>query len=407
MRHDELLDRFFSRRDEEKWHKQILEDENFEVPVAAVKDFMVQLTEIPLTAFFNYLDNHPLAARWDTSDITQCGALAAFTEEWCAVLHPAAKEGKTIMEIGQSPLYEKYLRSHNKAAWSRYGNHQAKTASQLGLAFKNERRWYLSGFGYAYVYPHLTQKQQQRFLSRALLRNPFYAQLLTRVRTEDVYLQHFMGGLSASTQGSRSGSVVKLLRICLEEMEREGIKWHDIHVPGYSVRKKEPTERVIKGTKTVWDAYTVADDYFDGGIPFYTVKAACGYFVDHEVPEMEGWLDLTSAGVKTNSKDFFVVRAKGDSMLPKIKDGDLCLFKWYRGEALCNDIVLTQCREYDAEYESCYTIKRFHRQFAAPGEVPAVSLEPLNKDHYRPIVLSAADGCVYQTIGIFVKVLSA
>ena len=135
------------------------------------------------------------------------------------------------------------------------------------------------------------------------------------------------------------------------------------------------------------------------------MKAACGYFVDHEVPEQEGWLDLSVAGINSNSEDYFVVHAKGDSMLPKIKDGDLCLFKWYRGGVLYDDIVLTQCRDYDDEYESSYTIKRFHQNELREGEPRTISLQPLNKVHYHPILLSEDDGRDYKTVGVFVKVL--
>ena len=404
MTHNELLYDFFSFSYEENLHLQMLLDASFAVPVDEIKQHMIALTEISLAEFFNYLDNHPSISRIKTSDITQCGSLLACTDELCEVLREV-KEGKSATEIGKSEVYEKYLRAHNKSAWTRYGNQQAKTAQQLGLAFKNDHRWYLSCYGYAYAYPLLNKRRQNQFLCRVLLRNPFYAQVLSKVRLQEVQLTSFMKGLSASTQGGRSSSVTKMLQICLDEMDREGIKWHDIHIPKYSKRSKTLSDTVLKGTVTAIDNYGFNDEYFNGGVPLYTVKAACGYFVDHEVPEQEGWMDLSGSGVRTNSEDYFIVYAKGDSMLPKIKDGDLCLFKWYKGETLYDNIVLTQCRDYDSEYESSYTIKRFHNNDVVEGEPRTISLQPLNKAEYEPILLSEEDGCDYKTIGVFVKVL--
>ena len=407
MTHPDLLHTFLNRSHEQEIHQQILENPDYVVPVEELKSYMIALTQIPMLEFFMYLDARQEAAAFGTSDITQCGTLSACTDELCQVLQEAAREGMTVQEIGRAEVYAKYLRVHHQASWTRMGNHQAKTAQQLGLACKEKRRWHLSCYGYAYAFPLLSKLQQKRFLARALLRNAFYAQVLSKVRFEEIKLGDYMKGLSASTQGARANSVVKLLQIGLDEMDREGIKRHDIYVPKYHAARKELTEKLLPGTFTALDTYGLAEDYFTGGVPLYTVKAACGYFVDHEVPELEGWMDLQGNGVKTNSEDYFVVYAKGDSMLPKIKDGDLCLFKWYKGEPLYDDIVLTQCRDYDEEYESSYTIKCFHPNVPEEGEPQTISLEPLNKAKYHPIVLSAEDGCDYKTIGKFVKVLEA
>ena len=405
--HYDILKTFFTRSQEILIHQQILEDENFIVPVEVTKDFMIKLTKIPLLDFFIYLDQYvfPEKDKIKTSDISKCGSLIACTDELCQVLYEDGLKGKTVQEIGQHELYKKYLRSHHKSSWSRCGRNQAKTAYQLGLTFKNAKRWYLSCFGYGYVYPMLSKLQQKKFLARVLLRNSFYSRILSRVRFEPVDLLEMMQGLSPSTQGARSTSVVKLLQLCLDDMTREGIKWYDIRFPQYNTKYKKLTSRVLEGTWTQADSFGVYEDYFDGGVPLYTVKAACGYFVDHEIPEREGWMNLINAGIKTNSDDYFVVYAKGDSMLPKIKNGDLCLFKWYKGQNIVGEIVLTQCRDYDEEYESSYTIKRFHVNKECDGQTPTISLKPLNDTKYNPIIISADDGCDYKTIGVFVKVL--
>ena len=405
MTNNEILSSFFDRTFEAQFHSQILEDENYAVPVETIKEYMIALTRLSLATCFNYLDNHPFTSAIHTGEIGSCSALEACTDELCEVLQQEDHQGMTIMEIGRAAIYEKYLRVHHPKSWSRYGNNQVKTAHQLGLTFKHQHRWHLSCYGYAYAYPLLSPKQQKRFLVRALLRNVFYAEILLKLRMESVHINQYMNALSASTQGARSASIARLLQLCLDEMEQEGIKYHDCYLPKYNSRTKTASERMLPGTVTAIDNYTMNDEFFAGGVPLYSVKAACGYFVDHEVPEQEGWLDLSKVGVRTDSDEYFVVHAKGDSMLPKIKDGDLCLFKWYKGESLCDDIVLTQCRDYDEEYESSYTIKRFHLDKWTAGSARTISLQPLNKEKYHPIVLSEDDGMDYKTIGVFVKVL--
>ena len=405
MNHNEILQTFFSRTYENELHQQMLAHDDFAFPVETIKDYMVSLTQISLAEVFNYIDNHPDIAPVNTSELCQFSSLTACTDELCDLLSHIARNGATIMDIGSAEIFQKYIRAHHKGSWSRFGNNQAKTAHQLGLTFKNDHRWYLTCYGFAYVYPFLTPRQQKRFLTRALLRNPFYAKVLTNLRLEAIHIKDYVSGLSASTLGARSASIAKLLQLCLEEMNAENIKWHDLYIPRYNARRKELTEYNFPGTASAMDQYALADDYIVNGVPLYSVKAACGYFVDHENPEQEGWMDLSNAGVTSHCEDYFVVHAKGDSMLPKIKDGDLCLFKWYKGEVLYDNIVLTQCREYDAEYESSYTIKRFHRNEIKVGEPRTFSLQPLNKAQYHPILLSEDDGLDYKTIGIFVKVL--
>ena len=88
-------------------------------------------------------------------------------------------------------------------------------------------------------------------------------------------------------------------------------------------------------------------------------------------------------------------------MLPKIKDGDICIFEWYTAGSREGEIVLTQSGEYDSEYGGRYTIKRYHSEKTVTDEGwqhASVQLLPLNKD-YEPIELDEFGE--YRTIGIF------
>lgn len=146
-------------------------------------------------------------------------------------------------------------------------------------------------------------------------------------------------------------------------------------------------------------------EYQPGFIPLYTLRAACGYFEDGQVPEAEGWIDATGHGFTPDPERHFAVHTKGDSMLPKIKDGDICIFEWYNAGSRNGEIVLTQSSEYDSEYGGKYTIKRYHSEKTVTEEGwqhSKVELHPLNPD-FDPIELDEFGD--YKTIGIFKCVL--
>ena len=144
-------------------------------------------------------------------------------------------------------------------------------------------------------------------------------------------------------------------------------------------------------------------------LPVYSVRAACGSFEDHSfIPEneAEGWLDITDAGIKAN-ENMFIVHAIGNSMSPKINDGDLCLFELFEsGGTREGEIVLTQCIDKDDDYGCSYTIKKYHSEKSInendTWENIKVELISLNPD-YRSIELDKERD--YKTIGIFKGVL--
>lgn len=140
-------------------------------------------------------------------------------------------------------------------------------------------------------------------------------------------------------------------------------------------------------------------------LPLYSIRAACGYFEDGQVPEEEGWIDASGLGFTPDPKRHFAIHAKGDSMLPKIKDGDICIFEWYNAGSRNGEIVLTQSSEYDDAYGGRYTIKRYHSEKVVTEEGwqhSKVELQPLNPD-FDPIELDEFGD--YKTIGIFKCVL--
>ena len=138
-----------------------------------------------------------------------------------------------------------------------------------------------------------------------------------------------------------------------------------------------------------------------GFVPLYSVRAACGYIEEGEVPEVEGWVDVSGKGFIPDPQKHFVVHAKGNSMLPKIHDGDLCVFEWYSAGSRNGEIVLTQCNDYDSEYGGKYTIKKYQSEKIILDEGwshSSIELVPINPDYD---IIRLDDEETYRTIGIF------
>ena len=149
----------------------------------------------------------------------------------------------------------------------------------------------------------------------------------------------------------------------------------------------------------------IFSQYRPNCIPLYTLQAACGRFEDGKIPEIEKWVDVSGRGITPDKEQLFVVHAKGNSMQPKIKDGDLCVFEWFKGGSRNGEIVLTQCSEFDPEYDGKYTIKKYYSEKKETKEGwqhTKIELLPLNPD-YQPIELDEAGN--YRTIGILKFVL--
>lgn len=150
-------------------------------------------------------------------------------------------------------------------------------------------------------------------------------------------------------------------------------------------------------------------DRFVHYLPLYSVRAVCGYFEISEQPEAEGWVDVSSLPFKPN-EDMFIVHAKGDSMLPKIKDGDLCVFERYQGGSREGEIVLSQANEYFNEYGGKYTIKKYHSEKMVNEEGVEVhskiELQPLNTKDFQFIEIPDNAETQYATIGILKYIIS-
>ena len=148
----------------------------------------------------------------------------------------------------------------------------------------------------------------------------------------------------------------------------------------------------------------VLPEYSDGCVPLYTLRAACGMFDGEGLWEEEGWVDATGNGFTPDPKRHFAIYAKGDSMLDKIKDGDICVFEWYnqRGGSREGDIVLAEFNDFDDEGAiKVYHSKKIYNEDGT-WEHTKIELEPLNKDYD---VIELDEDSEYRTVGIFKCVL--
>lgn len=388
------ITRFMTRSFEKSVDYYMLADKNYEIPSQKVHDYINQIISIPYSEFIDYVkDNKGII---EDDQLTQSSNFAACSSEMCSAIVSKGNPGLKYVDIGQ--LFPKYIKQQNETAFRKYGENQVKTSAQLGLTFEYYDYWYLTCVGY--VYNELNQQQQDALLSRTILRIPLYQDLILRLLKGDVFLTDYMKKIAPSTQGRRAGSIMRLLGFCLAECKHEGIRFHDLYYPVYVAKTK-----TIKMAKSPGIAIKVLDTYQDGCVPLYSLRAACGYFETGGIPEAEGWLDVSGKGFSPNPKRYFVIHAKGNSMLPKIKDGDLCVFEWCNVIPIDGDITLTQCYDIDPDYGEKYTIKCFYCEIAEGpngAQNRRIELRPLNSD-YKALVLQPDED--YRTIGILKYVL--
>ena len=133
-------------------------------------------------------------------------------------------------------------------------------------------------------------------------------------------------------------------------------------------------------------AFPIYEEYHEGCIPLYSLRAACSKLTYNDEVEQEGWIEVNGYGFTPNKERYFIVRAKGESMSPKIKDGDFCVFEWYNptsGGSRNGEIVLIYAKDFKFADNSTYTIKEYRSEKTKTDdgwEHTRISLIPKNKD---------------------------
>lgn len=139
-------------------------------------------------------------------------------------------------------------------------------------------------------------------------------------------------------------------------------------------------------------------------LPVYSLRAACGYFGEGEEVEESGWVQVVGMG--RLNRNMFVVKASGNSMEPKIHDGDLCVFRANPAGSREGKILLVQNHtSYDPEYGGSYAIKQYTSEKTISDDGSwyhsSIKLKPLNPD-YKPIILEEDEADDFRVIGEFI-----
>ncbi len=157
------------------------------------------------------------------------------------------------------------------------------------------------------------------------------------------------------------------------------------------------------------------DEFHEGCLPLYSFRVACGGNEEQTNPSEEavGWIDASGLGFKPDPKRYFVVYAKGNSMIPNIHNGDLCVFEWsrYFGGSRNGEIVLARTPADDNDYQGKFTIKKYTSEWIinedGEREHSKIELLPLNTDGYESIPLDKDEPEPHFIVGIFKTVIKS
>ncbi len=157
------------------------------------------------------------------------------------------------------------------------------------------------------------------------------------------------------------------------------------------VVEHEGSKPRVSPTLLELDHLRVKKEAFQTLLPLYSLKAAAGYFGMGEAVHPEGWVEIKRITGNLDDK-MFVARAVGDSMLPKIRNGDFLVFRAHPSGTRQGKILLVQYRgPADPETGGSYTVKQYHssKSIAPDGswQHTQVILKPLNPEYER-ILLS-------------------
>ena len=241
MKNYDLIEEFLSRTTERYWDEAMLEDKNYLVPKDKICDYVRSIIRIPYRDFLAYLRDNPSTESIESKNITQCSSFVACERDMCKILERENNPGFSYEQIGQ--LLKDKTGSNSLDAYKKYGENQIKTSQQLGLAFEYFGDWYLSSLGYVYLM--LSPTEQHSLLARTLLRDCLYAQIVKDLSTTNVDLLSYMKCISSdSTKARRYGCVEFLVKMCIEECNREGTNIYSIK-PRTSFQKKKD-EWIVK-----------------------------------------------------------------------------------------------------------------------------------------------------------------
>lgn len=232
----ELIDLFYNRAYEKFVNKQILDDKNYIVPRQQLKNYVLELVNIPYIDFINYIKHKGIEGKIKASDITQFTSFSACEIEMCNALIWANNPGCQFIDIGR--FFPNNIIGRSDGAYRRYGESHIKAATQLGLTFEYYGYWYLSCLGY--IYPDLDEDVRKQLLARTIIRNRLYQQLLIDLLDHDANPKGYIIIHSGYNYKRCLSSTYFFLDICLNICRKENVKIHHL------IRRCETHQEIIQ-----------------------------------------------------------------------------------------------------------------------------------------------------------------
>ena len=259
-------------------------------------------------------------------------------------------------------------KERNKGAIVKIAENQLKGAEFHGLVYELGGKWFLTCIGR--VYSTLDEEMQHALSARTLLRKAFYWKVMGEAVDHDVDIRPYIKAVcNGTTIDRRLSSSQNFFDICIEQCKNDGLNIHRIYSQDFKWPIKEEVSKAAQ---------------YKTHLPVYSIRAACGAFNHGDTTELEGWMNVKKLGINPK-KDYYLVHAEGNSMEPKIHDGDLCVFAYTNAEEE-GEIMLVESNKDDCQH----VIKVYHseqEQIDAFTIINKVKLHSLNPD-YDDIVLT-------------------
>lgn len=351
---NETVAMFFDRSFEGPITDEML-NYSYDFPTAELEDYVITVIATPYSEFVGFVREYlcheridspsqiPQTSSYDLSTFGVCKMLNAIEDpgvtvlEFGRFLYPADKKNITFADIDNVPLQKikDFLRDEglhvdqngttflcldgkirNKGAIVKIAENQLKGAEFHGLAYEMGGKWFLTCLGR--VYSNLDEEMQNALSARTLLRKPLFWKVVSEACTQDVDITPYVKLVcNGTTVGRRLSSCQHCIDIILDQCKKDGVKINNIgYTTEASIKKKW---KIVASTKPA--------NRYATHLPVYSIRAACGAFNHGDSNELEGWLDVSKFGL-SGKKDYYIVHAEGNSMEPKIHDGDLCIFQY-------------------------------------------------------------------------------
>ena len=203
----ELID-FFTRKVEAEANTAYMSSKGI-YDAQTIQQYISTIIAIPFGDYLGFIKADPLSPFVLSSDVHQFSNIDAAIDRICDALSSNGFRGYKFEEIGELLQPGK---TTDIVANKKYGENHVKTASDLGLCFINNGRYYLSPIGFELC--SLTSYQKDQLIARLALRNNFvYTALHKALQGTEVDISDEISFLSESTVKRRKNNCLIMCRL--------------------------------------------------------------------------------------------------------------------------------------------------------------------------------------------------